>query len=68
MEENLMTTIQPPKPLGRPPKPPEEKYIQVGLKLPPDETHWLRQNATKHADSISRFILDAIRARIASLK
>lgn len=46
-------------PGGRPPKP-EEKYIAISLKLPPELLEWL--NA--HADNRNGFIVEAIREKI----
>jgi hypothetical protein len=45
---------------GRPPKPPEEKYIQICLKLPPSQIEWLKENV----DNRNGFIVQAIQEAI----
>ena len=47
-------------PGGRPPKPPEKKYRQISLKLPPDLLEWLTENT----DNRNGFIVEAIREKI----
>jgi hypothetical protein len=45
---------------GRPPKPTNEKYKAVPLKLPPDLIEWLAENT----DNRNGFIVEAIREKI----
>lgn len=45
---------------GRKPKPPETKYQQYPLKLPPDLIEWLEANV----ENQNGFIVEAIRAAI----